>query len=205
MVVTNGMYIALGNTQTYFNTPLPIELLDFDARLNGPVVDLSWVTSTETDNEKFIVERAGSDLVWKEVLTVPGAGTSTTTSYYYEKDRDPLKGVSYYRLKQVDYDGTSTTSDVVSIFNPGGNLDDELSLYPNPSAGNSIFIRIPDAAGQESGQITMYDISGKIAFQQDFEELGSIEEVKYGELPQGVYLVQLQSASVNETKKLIVQ
>jgi hypothetical protein len=203
--ITDGMYMALGNTSTYFNNPLPIELIDFDARLNGPVVDLSWVTATEINNEKFIVERAGANLVWEEILTVPGAGNSTTTLFYNEKDRNPLKGVSYYRLKQIDYDGTSTTSDMVSVFNPGTELDNELSIYPNPSLGNSVFLRIPELAVGDRGFIEVFDISGKARLQKELEELNSIEELSHSGLPAGVYLVSLRSNSINQTRKLIVQ
>jgi len=203
--VTDGMYIALGNTSDYFNFPLPIELLDFNARLNGPVVDLSWATATEVNNEKFIVERAGADLVWEEILSVPGAGNSSSTLYYYEKDRNPLKGVSYYRLKQVNYDGTYTYSDMVSVFNPGSALDDELSIYPNPSSGNSVFLRIPEKVNGEKGTIEVFDISGKTQLKKDFEELNSIEEIPHNVLPAGVYLVNLRSKSVNQTKKLVIQ
>lgn len=203
--VSDGMYMALGNTSDYFNTPLPIELLDFNARLNGPVVDISWATATEINNDKFIVERAGADLVWEEILAVPGAGNSTTTLFYNEKDRNPLKGVSYYRLKQIDYDGTSTTSDMVSVFNPGTALDDKLSIYPNPSTGNSVFLRIPQLAAGEQGYIEVFDISGKARLRKDVEELNSIEELSHSELPAGVYLVSLRSNSVNQTKKLVVQ
>lgn len=204
--ISNGMYLTLGNSaDVYFNSPLPIELLDFNARLNGPVVDLSWATATEINNEKFIVERAGADLVWEEILAVPGAGNSTTTLFYNEKDRNPLKGVSYYRLKQVDYDGTSTTSDIVSVFNPGTALDDELSIYPNPSVGNSVFLRIPELAVGENGYIEVFDISGKARLRRDVEELNSIEELSHGGLPAGVYLVSLRSNSINQTRKLVIQ
>ena len=203
--VSDGMYLALGNTSNYFNTPLPIELLEFDAELKGSVVNLSWVTATEENNDRFIVERAGADLIWEDLLSVAGAGNSTATLYYHEKDLNPLKGVSYYRLSQVDFDGKTTKSDIVSVFNPGNNLDNQLSVYPNPSKGGSIFIRVPDKISSLYGQIRVLNVSGSVVFQKDFDEFNAIEELSLGNLPTGVYVVQMITESSSQTTKLVLE
>ncbi|MCZ4410718.1 hypothetical protein O3Q51_18020, partial [Cryomorphaceae bacterium 1068] len=70
--ITNGMYVTLGNTSGYFSSPLPIELLSFDAELKGTYVDLGWETATEINNDYFVVERASEDLDWRPILTVTG-------------------------------------------------------------------------------------------------------------------------------------
>ncbi|MCZ4410762.1 hypothetical protein O3Q51_18240, partial [Cryomorphaceae bacterium 1068] len=70
--VTNGMYIALANTSPFSMSPLPLELLYFDAELKGTYVDLDWETATEINNDYFVVERASEDLDWRPILTVTG-------------------------------------------------------------------------------------------------------------------------------------
>ncbi len=113
--------------------PLPIELLYFTAKPNGEVVDLSWATATEKDNDFFTVERSRDGVRFDPVLRVPGAGTSTARIDYFEVDPRPLAGTSYYRLRQTDYDGTSTLSTVVAVQMPVRAND--FKVYPNPAEG----------------------------------------------------------------------
>lgn len=201
--ITDGMYITLGNTSNYFNTPLPIELLSFDAILNHGQVDLNWITSTEVNNEYFLVERAGSDLEWKELMSVPGAGNSTSAQYYYQIDRAPLQGISYYRLKQVDYDGAYTYSDIVSVQNNLNKLN-EVLLYPNPNNAEIVNIVVPlNNIGLTT--VTMTDVTGKVLFQKSDAIEQSQIVLDYGSVPAGVYLINIKSNSINETKKLIVE
>jgi len=84
---------------------LPIKLLSFDAQKNGDVVDLSWVTAEEINNDFFTIERSVDGQVFEELTQVQGAGTSSESRSYSTIDNDPLSGTSYYRLKQTDFNG----------------------------------------------------------------------------------------------------
>lgn len=201
--VTNGMYIALGNSSAVY--PLPVDLLSFTAKLLGETVDLNWATSSEINNDYFVIERASDDLKWKKISTIAGAGNSNTKLYYNEKDRNPLPGISYYRLKQVDYDGKYKYSDVVSVVNHISDSGDDVYLFPNPSSGNSVFIRIPHAYNRLITQVVIYNISGERVWQKQLETGASIFELNYGDLPAGVYIVQISNEALNESKKLVVQ
>ena len=205
VTIPDGSYVALGNTSPKSITPLPIELLSFNARFEVDHVNLAWTTSTEKNNDYFVVERAGDDLKWIEVLSTPGAGNSTSQLSYFEKDREPLLGISYYRLKQVDFDGQYSYSDVVSVLNTNEKDEDAVFLYPNPSAGGMVILRIPASAERFATQVRIFDLQGKIVWIGAFAESQNILEVNYGDLNSGIYLVEIRSDVIYESKKLIVQ
>ncbi|MBK9288316.1 MAG: hypothetical protein IPN38_11695 [Flavobacteriales bacterium] len=95
---------------------LPIELLAFDAEPEGAQhVRTAWTTATESNNAFFTVERSADAAVFSPVGTVDGAGNSQQSIRYTWLDTEPLPGLSYYRLRQTDFDGTSTLSAVEAV------------------------------------------------------------------------------------------
>ncbi len=116
-----------------FGALLPIELVSFDAVVNNDAVNIEWQTAMELNNDFFTVERS-RDLTYFEVLdTISGAGNSNTHLFYSYDDINPLEGVSYYRLKQTDYNGDFDYSLIRSVTTSPVNR--ELYLYPNPTTG----------------------------------------------------------------------
>lgn len=113
--------------------PLPIELMWFTALPDGKDVKLEWATATERNNDFFTVERSIDAVRYEPILTRDGAGDSWSTIEYADLDRTPLPGVSYYRLKQTDFDGSSTYSDPV-VVNRALQDDQVLSVF---SDGNT--------------------------------------------------------------------
>ena len=100
----------------YMPVVLPIELLVFDAETAGAQQVLtSWTTATESNNAYFTVERSADAAVFTPVGTVQGAGNSQQLIRYTWLDTEPLSGLSYYRLRQTDFDGTSTTSALAAV------------------------------------------------------------------------------------------
>lgn len=97
------------------NNPLPISLLRFDGQYNGRVVNLYWTTATEVNNEYFTIEKSVDGKHFSEILKKQGAGNSTSVLNYTAQDDNPFNGINYYRLKQTDFDGTSTYSNIVAV------------------------------------------------------------------------------------------
>ncbi len=97
------------------NNPLPITLVRFTAEPEGAVVKLRWTTASEYENELFTVERSRDGLHFEPVMDVPGARYSNVPLDYAELDRSPYPGLSYYRLRQTDFNGESTLSQVVAV------------------------------------------------------------------------------------------
>ncbi len=147
-VIINGVVTAVRSGLTGFSDfgtgysgggSLPIKLIYFNAELSQGLVGLKWATAAEVNNSFFTVEKSTDGQVFKQVLTKPGAGNSTTDLYYAAEDNEPLKGFSYYRLKQTDYDGHYTYSDVETIKNGEGGGASQLdlkSIAPNPFTDN---------------------------------------------------------------------
>lgn len=102
--------------------PLPIELLYFTAEHDGNDVILRWATASERDNDHFTIERSRNGQDFAPILRVEGAGNSDAELEYQERDRWPLEGTGFYRLRQTDTDGNSSVSDVVMVRMPDGDL-----------------------------------------------------------------------------------
>lgn len=98
---------------------LPITLQSFAANLKNNKVYLEWTTSSEINNAKFNVERSHNGVDFSGIAEVAGAGNSQVIRNYSSVDEAPLPGVSYYRLKQTDFNGTFTYSNIVAVTNTG--------------------------------------------------------------------------------------
>lgn len=120
--INNDTMINLGAAQLLLNCDncgiaLPIELISFEAKLNNRQVDIHWATASEQNNDFFTIERSADGLNWEIVTTAAGAGNSIYRIDYAAYDSRPLSGISYYRLKQTDFDGAFEYSNIVSVFN----------------------------------------------------------------------------------------
>ena len=124
--VTNFSPFTLASVSN--ENPLPVELISFNAKLNNNVVDLTWQTASEINNDYFTLEKSKDGINWLAFAEQPGAGNSNTTINYVDIDYTPFQGVSYYRLKQTDFNGVFEYSKTVSINNNGS----DISVYPNP-------------------------------------------------------------------------
>ena len=143
-------------TLTPIISPLPIELLSFHAQPTGKEVTLEWVTASERNNDYFTVLRSADGFRFEPILHVEGAGNSTTAIRYADVDEQPLQGLSYYKLRQTDMDGTTSESQVVAVrfsASKGGSL----VAWPNPAeselnlagfGGTNAEVRLMDAAGR---------------------------------------------------------
>jgi len=114
----------------FTSVPLPVELIAFDAELIEDEVLISWITASEINNDYFKVQRSVDTQQWETLEEVKGTGTTSTTTYYSTWDKQPLNGTSYYRIVQVDFDGTSAASENRSI----DIVSSTISIYPNPTS-----------------------------------------------------------------------
>jgi hypothetical protein len=126
--LTNGVRFTLATTNIA-STPLPVELVAFDATAQNDHVRLDWTTASEQNNAFFTVERSIDLEQWQEVNVTPGAGTSAAPIQYSSRDASPLNGTAYYRLRQTDLDGSSSLSHAVPVtFTEGVSV----SIHPVP-------------------------------------------------------------------------
>jgi hypothetical protein len=201
--LANTWYIGSKNNA---QSPLPIELTQFNATPNDNFVDVTWTTATETNNDYFTVEKSKDAINFEQVAIVDGAGNSVQTRNYQTADENPFGGVSYYRLKQTDLNGAFTYSNIVPVtFN---STDFSISVFPNPSANSTASVEIT-APENEKVLVVVYDAQGRESYSKVFIS-GTSEGNVYAldpeqKLAPGVYII---SASAHDSicrKKLIIQ
>ncbi len=135
VTASNCVFYAGGNSDgfavtTITNSPLPIALVSFDASVENGIVYLKWQTSSEFENDFFLIERSEDGKTFESLAKVDGAGTSKNELHYQVRDTNPFRGTSYYRLSQTDYDGTSTYFRVLIV--KVESFGEVTRLYPNP-------------------------------------------------------------------------
>jgi hypothetical protein len=162
-------------------------------------VILEWTTATEIENRLFTLERSSDTKNWHVVGTVPGAGNSSVAIDYEFTDQNPLNKVSYYRLKQTDWDGTSTRSQVKSVDFSSDAAG--FTVYPNPAEGFArLYIEEQD---DEELQVEIYSIEGKFMS----GNVLTSNQIDLQHLTPGIYFVKITSANGNSLgiKRLVVK
>lgn len=185
-------------TFNYSASPLPIELIYFDAVMNYNKVDLTWSTASELNNSYFEVQRSVNGKSWQAVGIVAGNGTSVNINKYTYSDISPLNGTSYYRLKQVDYDGSETYSKIVRVVNKA-KKDYVFSVKPNPSRG--VFELIGDVEHPESLML-LNTVGTKVNFSYYVTSSG-VSIITEG-LQAGVYTLVIPTPAGYKTQKVVI-
>jgi Secretion system C-terminal sorting domain len=184
-------------------TPLPIELTSFNAFMIGDQVKLSWSTASELNNDFFTIERSAAGEKFETVKTVKGKGTTNLTSYYQDIDKSPLTGKSYYRLKQTDFDGHFSYSEVVIIEN---NNAVPVKIYPNPIVDNKFTLEMNGLSNNAEVPMSIINMQGVIvhkAMYQSSPEGRLITTVELSPLPSGVYVIVVNAAT-GLRKKVVI-
>ena len=206
---TNAAGAATGTDNTGIvagaTIALPIELLKFTATTCDNDVCLDWVTASETNNDYFTIDKTKDGSLFETVGIIDGAGNSSSVLNYSSLDKVPYEGVSYYRLKQTDFNGAYSYSNLEMVNFKVQNL--EFNLYPNPNNGNSINISFTEQIG-EKVVIVVYDSMGREIYSKVIMALGK-EDVAYPidpshGLAKGIYMIIATSSKSTFSKKLIV-
>jgi hypothetical protein len=169
--------------------PLPIKLILFDVQDDADSVKLVWETATETNNDHFTIEKSINGNDWVVVKTLKGAGNSTCIHFYETFDDTPYNGLSYYHLKQTDYDGKFTFSKIASVYK-GATLEG-FSVFPNPTR-NTLVLNITESIGM--AQVTIYNMQGELVWSSDLNtSLKEKEIIDVSSLKAGNYFIRIRS------------
>lgn len=182
----SGSYYFIDDLKIEASVVLPIELLSFDVKNEKNHVRTYWATVSEIDNDFFTLERSIDAQNWNEIGEVDGNGNSTELIDYLFIDRSPLDGLAYYRLKQTDFSGETSYSNVRSVIRD----DYDIVLYPNPTSG-IVTIR---AFETQIEDISLFDALGKnVTPQISFESLSKNNEIilDISTLSNGVYTLRI--------------
>lgn len=181
-------YLTTGTTISN-GTTLPVTLVSFNAKEQNGKALLTWVTSSEINNSHFDVERSTDGKTFTKVGEVAGSGNSNTVKTYRFVDELTNAKVTYYRLKQVDFNGDFTYSNIINLNSKGLNATSTISIYPNP-ANSSISI---DGLTE---QAFIYDAVGRVV--ATITENGLVD---VNHLTPGVYFVKTNTETVKFIKQ----
>jgi hypothetical protein len=195
---------------------IPVELTSFTANVSGNDVTLNWTTATETNNSGFTIERSQSESNWQKIGFVPGFGTTTELRSYSYTDAGVASGIYFYRIKQIDYNGTFeyyelsssvevSTPDVFYLaqnypnpFNPATKIDYSIAQATNVelvifnSIGEKVAVMVNEL--QQPGRYTVnFSAKGGSASGGDALNISS-----------GVYFYKLVAGDFVSIKKMIM-
>ncbi|MBU1720995.1 MAG: T9SS type A sorting domain-containing protein, partial [Bacteroidetes bacterium] len=180
---------------------LPIELLNFTAfATSEKIVQLWWITVSETNNDYFTIERSSDGISFQPIAYIRGAGNSNSREDYEAFDNSPLNGTGYYRLKQTDFNGKYTYSRIVEVTLEDG--DFSVEVFPNPFS-SSLFV---DIKGSEniSTEVQITNLSGVIVFSDTIHDSSTRLEIQGTEnFPAGIYLVHVQNEFMSRAFKVV--
>lgn len=194
----SNAYQKASNTIANNSSFLPIELTSFSATTNGNNVEFEWETATETNNDYFTIEYSTDVENWHNAKTIVGAGTTQlATEYSTSVSSSSLpQGTVYFRLSQTDYDGTTTSFDVVAV--EVENADSEqidVVVYPNPTTS------VVNIKGAEALSVSVINSNGSV------ENLRQMSDNQYSvsHLRKGIYTLVVETSAGAVSKQLIKQ
>jgi hypothetical protein len=180
--------------------PLPVILVNFQAEVLNRQVKLNWQTSTELNTSHFVVERSRDGQNFEPLTQVAAKGNSTNLQLYNALDAQPFNGVSYYRLRIVDNDGSHEFSQVRRVtIGVAGGLGDVV-VFPNPTDGRNINLRLSDPNAKVA---VIHDLLGRqVAFRTAWNADGDLEVTFAETLAQGTYVAVVMSADGKQTSRI---
>ncbi|MFN8335710.1 MAG: T9SS type A sorting domain-containing protein [Cyclobacteriaceae bacterium] len=201
----NNDYFTIGSTNLT-TTPLPVELVSFDGAYENPVVSLNWQTASELNNDYFTLERSASGTQFETLAKISGAGTSSQAHSYSYIDASPFPKVTYYRLKQTDYDGASEYSKIIRV-ETSQEKERKMSVYPNPNSGTEITLTLDSRTPFQLNGLEILS-QQNVMLESFVPETGSASEYNFRfgrQLARGLYIVRIRYNNKLESVKLLVQ
>ncbi|TAH41354.1 MAG: hypothetical protein EYC69_08695 [Bacteroidetes bacterium] len=180
---------------------LPISLVYFNAKATDDAVNLSWLTSSEINNDYFTIERSTDGINYDSILMQTGAGNSSSSIYYSVIDLNPFQSLSYYRLKQTDFDGKYSYSSPVALSFSNANNFELLSVN---SANSLLSVWLNDPQGGRRA-VTITQIDGHFAEKSfvNTQRGMSSYTIDAFYLAAGVYTIQIQTEHILASRKFI--
>jgi hypothetical protein len=182
-------------------TPLPIELIEFRVHNTDSAVLINWTTATEKNNDHFEIEKSTDGEHFYKILDVKGAGNSNTVIKYSAYDKSPFVGISYYRLKQVDYDGKHSYSDIQVL----SRIGDDVAGLSRIRSNKSVIAFVYTSDNDKPSELQLIDASGKAIFATSISGKGATEAtIPRTSIRSGLYILRLINNNKERDYKVIV-
>ncbi len=195
---TGGGNSKIFAQSVYSNGALPVKFAAFSAMYQNGFTKLSWSTATETNNDYFDIERSEDGLNFTAIGKVAGATNSNRITKYTYLDKSGIERTAllYYRIKQVDKDGSFDYTEIKVVKVPNLNVF-AVHAYPNPVVRN---LTVSLGEGYKSATYVLTDMSGKSLLKGN---LISSHQIDVSNLPKGAYILKLKAGDENFSKKII--
>lgn len=177
-------------------SPVPIQLISFKGENINNINQINWATATEVNNDFFEIERSVDGILFEKIGTTKGHGNANAINYYKYTDVKPFIGITYYRLKQIDFNGNYSYSNTISIVY---NNDELFSAVPNPFTDN-ITISIPAFRFEKFSdyQLLVHDSYGRLIYSQQISKHGfTVETANWRK---GIYFIEIGNAVTKMAK-----
>ena len=188
--------------------PLPVTLVSFTASAQRDHVYLQWQTASEINNDYFELQRATDPEQFVSIAKISGAGTATTPNQYDYQDFTAPNGLLYYRLKQTDFDGTTSYSNIVAL-QYNGNNSTYLQVYPNPARPNQAVISGYNFSPETTVTVTLFGSGGHLTTTKEVitDRNGSftLQLTDIAALQAGLYILRANDNGRAATTKLIIK
>lgn len=209
--LNDNSFFALASTNKSENpltgqAPLPVQLLSFTATRQGATVRTVWATASERNSAFFVLQRSTNGSTFSDVQQIAAQGNSLSYHDYTYIDTKPLSGTSYYRLRQVDLDGTVAYSPVATVRFSDEQAAPALVVYPNPTVGQHFQVLASNLSAI-GGTVQLFDNVGRLVLTQLVPVGASEASIQPARpLTSGMYLITWQTADgLKLTTKLAVE
>ncbi|MDB5255530.1 MAG: hypothetical protein JWM14_225 [Chitinophagaceae bacterium] len=186
-----------GTSQFACNFVLPVELISFHAKAQGDAALLTWSTAMEKNNAAFVIERSKDGKTFEAIGNKAGQGSTLQTTHYDFTDEQPYRGVTYYRLKQIDFDGTQTYTAIQAVYFESAG---DIYLFPNPATDELNVVLSSD----ETYDIHVYSNLGVEVQHLSTTKNNNTYTIRLNGVASGSYIIELSSASKQITKQFLV-
>ncbi|GAB4022693.1 hypothetical protein GCM10028773_36710 [Spirosoma koreense] len=187
---------------------MPVRLINFSGqRLDTTQVQLNWTTSAEINNDYFAIQRSANPAAGFETIgSVKGKGTSAQNVNYQFVDPNTSTVYTYYRLKQVDLDGSFSYSQIIAVKGAVSVL--AVTVFPNPGEARQINFRISGVGMEENVSVALYDQQGRLLHREPNARLDADQGFNIPAaltLAPGTYIVRVGAKNQQAAKSFIVR
>ena len=207
--VTSGTFNSSGRfalaNKIGGNNDLPIEFLNFTVTNKNGSAYLEWSTASEINNNFYSVEKSRDGVLFEEIDTLNGAGYSINTNNYNFIDAKPFEGITYYRIKQTDFDGKFEYSETKFIEN--NSIENYFNISPNPVFSDRNITIVTNQLKNDNFLITILNLEGKIYYKEKIiVNNENLYKINLGNnIRSGFYLLNISGENLYINKKLIVE
>jgi len=178
-----------------------VELVSFESIRQLQSIEINWVTATELNNDFFELQKSTDGESFQSISRIDGMGTSNKMNRYFYLDRSPFLGIQYYRLKQVDFDGTYEYSEIISSYYEGPIA---LKIYPNPLKGNVLNIDFTSIQ-EEIVEARITSVSGTTTSNIHPREIGPGSWIIDILVQPGIYILTIRMGNTLFNERIIKQ